>query len=152
VFRFSKCILYEVAFFLVLDTIILDTYIFFIYFVLSILWQKEKLIIHNVAGSDGRAVRGTYYWNTGIMGSNPARGMDVCPNFSMLCCPVLVVALRRADPPSKEFCQMSKNIFINSRSQILNRRRPEDLIRIYLFDFLIHNVDHCNNLVVDEAN
>jgi hypothetical protein len=26
--------------------------------------------------------------NTGIMGSNPTRGMDVCPRFSMLCCPV----------------------------------------------------------------
>jgi hypothetical protein len=27
-------------------------------------------------------------WNTGIVGSNPARGMDVCPRFSVLCCPV----------------------------------------------------------------
>jgi hypothetical protein len=26
--------------------------------------------------------------NIGIMGSNPARGMDVCPCFSVLCCPV----------------------------------------------------------------
>jgi hypothetical protein len=24
----------------------------------------------------------------GIMGSNPARGMDVCPRLSVLCCPV----------------------------------------------------------------
>jgi hypothetical protein len=39
--------------------------------------------------------------NTGILVSNPARGMDVCPHFSVLCGPVKVVALRRADPPSK---------------------------------------------------
>jgi hypothetical protein len=26
--------------------------------------------------------------NTGIVGSNPTRGMDVCPRFSVLCCPV----------------------------------------------------------------
>jgi hypothetical protein len=26
--------------------------------------------------------------NIGISGSNPARGMDVCPRFSVLCCPV----------------------------------------------------------------
>jgi hypothetical protein len=26
--------------------------------------------------------------NIEISGSNPARGMDVCPRFSVLCCPV----------------------------------------------------------------
>jgi len=26
--------------------------------------------------------------NTGIMGSNLSRGMDVCPRFSVLCCPM----------------------------------------------------------------
>jgi hypothetical protein len=26
--------------------------------------------------------------NTGIAISNPARGRDVCPRFSVLCCPV----------------------------------------------------------------
>jgi hypothetical protein len=26
--------------------------------------------------------------NTGIVASNPVRGMDVCPRFSVLCCPV----------------------------------------------------------------
>jgi hypothetical protein len=44
--------------------------------------------------------------NIEIAGSNPARGMDVCPRFSVLCCPVLVEALRRADPPTKESYQM----------------------------------------------
>jgi hypothetical protein len=46
--------------------------------------------------------------NAGIAVSNPARGMDVCLRFSVLCCPVYAVALRRADSPSKESYQMSK--------------------------------------------
>jgi hypothetical protein len=33
--------------------------------------------------------------------------MDVCPLVSVLCCPVSVEPLRRADPPSKESYQMS---------------------------------------------
>jgi hypothetical protein len=33
--------------------------------------------------------------------------MDVCLFFSVLCCPVYVEALRRADPPSKESYQLS---------------------------------------------
>jgi hypothetical protein len=41
------------------------------------------------------------------IGSNPASGMDVFPRVSVLCCPVSVEALRRADPPSKESYQMS---------------------------------------------
>jgi hypothetical protein len=28
------------------------------------------------------------FYNTKIAGSIPARCMDVCPNFSVLCCPV----------------------------------------------------------------
>jgi len=40
-------------------------------------------------------------------GSNPARGMDVCPRSSALCCPVWVGALRRDESPLKEFYQMS---------------------------------------------
>jgi hypothetical protein len=31
--------------------------------------------------------------------------MDVCPRVSVLCCPVSVEALRRADPPSKKSYQ-----------------------------------------------
>jgi hypothetical protein len=34
--------------------------------------------------------------------------MGVCPHFSVLCCPVYVEALRRADHPSKESYQLSK--------------------------------------------
>jgi hypothetical protein len=46
--------------------------------------------------------------NTGIVGLNPARGMDACPRFSVLCSPVQVVAWRLADPPSKESYEISK--------------------------------------------
>jgi hypothetical protein len=50
-----------------------------------------------------RSKAGTVYdrLNIGIAGSNPASGMDVCPRVSVVCCPVSVEALRRADPPSK---------------------------------------------------
>jgi hypothetical protein len=40
--------------------------------------------------------------NTGIEGSNPTRGMDLCPLLFMLCYPAKVQALRWADPPSKD--------------------------------------------------
>jgi hypothetical protein len=43
--------------------------------------------------------------NIGIADSNPARGMDVCLRVSVLCCPVSVEALRRADPRAKESYQ-----------------------------------------------
>jgi hypothetical protein len=46
--------------------------------------------------------------NTGVMGSNSARGMDVCLRFAVLCCPVYVKALRRDDPPSKEPYQIKR--------------------------------------------
>jgi hypothetical protein len=36
--------------------------------------------------------------NIGIASSNPSRSMDVCPRFSVLCCPVSVEALRWTDP------------------------------------------------------
>jgi hypothetical protein len=36
--------------------------------------------------SEARTVLGRL--NTGIVGSNPTRGMDVCPRISVLCCPV----------------------------------------------------------------
>jgi hypothetical protein len=42
-----------------------------------------------------------------IAGSNSAWGLDVCPRVSVLCCPVSVEVLRRADPPAKESYQMS---------------------------------------------
>jgi hypothetical protein len=48
--------------------------------------------------------------------------MDVCPRVSVLCCPVSVEALRRADPPSKEsyqnvsICRSRKPIRVGQRS------------------------------------
>jgi hypothetical protein len=68
--------------------------------------------------------------NTGIRGSNPARCMDV-------------EALRRADPPSKEFYQMSKNRLISFRSQVLIRKRPDGVIRIY-FNLLYVSYEYVN--------
>jgi hypothetical protein len=62
------------------------------------------------AGHSGRAVCGVSlgWLVAGIVGSNPAQGMDVCQRISVLCCPVLVEALRRADHSSKESYNMSK--------------------------------------------
>jgi hypothetical protein len=56
-----------------------------------------------------RSKAGTVYdrLNIGIAVSNPTWGMDVCPCVSVLCCPVSVDALRRADPPAKESYQVS---------------------------------------------
>jgi hypothetical protein len=36
--------------------------------------------------------------------------MDVCPRVSVLCFPVSVEALRRADPPAKESCKTSLDV------------------------------------------
>jgi hypothetical protein len=36
--------------------------------------------------------------------------MDVCLRVSVLCCPVSVEALHRADPPAKESYQMSLHV------------------------------------------
>jgi hypothetical protein len=44
--------------------------------------------------------------NIGITGSNPARGMDTYPRFSVLCCPVSVEALHWTDPPTKKSYQI----------------------------------------------
>jgi hypothetical protein len=56
------------------------------------------------AGHRGRAVWGVGLGRlvAGIVGSNPAQGMDVCLRLSVLCCPVWIEALRWADHSSKE--------------------------------------------------
>jgi len=46
----------------------------------------QKLPVPMAAQSRTRAVFNRS--NTGIVGSNPARGMDVCAGFSVLCWPV----------------------------------------------------------------
>jgi hypothetical protein len=71
-------------------------------------WQNLdlniKIALFRNAGHSGRAV-----WGVGLdrvvagnVGSNPAQGMDVCPRLFVLCCPVWIEALRRADRSSKE--------------------------------------------------
>jgi hypothetical protein len=62
--------------------------------------------------------------NTGIVSLNPARGIDVCPRFSVLRCPVWVVALRKAVPPSKESYQMSKFQKSNSKAEKVRVPNP----------------------------
>jgi hypothetical protein len=47
--------------------------------------------------------------NTGILGSSPAQGMDVCRRLSVLCCSVDVDALRRADPPPRGVLEVILN-------------------------------------------
>jgi hypothetical protein len=61
--------------------------------------------------------------DTGIVGSNPAQGMGVFLHLSVLCCPVQVEALRRADHSSKESCQMSQLIH-NFRSNFELEQAP----------------------------
>jgi hypothetical protein len=66
--------------------------------------------MYGFAGYSGRAFWGVGVGRlvAGIVGSNPAQGMDVCPRVSVLCFPVWVEALRRADHLSKESYHMSK--------------------------------------------
>jgi hypothetical protein len=48
------------------------------------------LVKNLLAGHSGHAVWGVGLGRlvAGIVGSNPAQGMDVCPLSSVLCCPV----------------------------------------------------------------
>jgi hypothetical protein len=48
--------------------------------------------------------------NAGIVGSNPAQGMDICLRLSVLCCPVKIEVLWWAGHSSKESYQMSKQL------------------------------------------
>jgi hypothetical protein len=58
--------------------------------------------------------------------------MDVCPRVSVLCCPVSVEALRRADPPSKESYQMS--LYVDRKA---HEGRPKVRERLCLFFFFL---------------
>jgi hypothetical protein len=77
---------------------------------LSLRWVKLRRVEDYRAGYSGRAVWGVGLGRlvAGIVSSNPSQGMDVCPRLSVLCCPVQVEALRRADHSSKESYHMSK--------------------------------------------
>jgi hypothetical protein len=52
--------------------------------------EKLATVIERSAGHSGRAVWGVGLGRlvAGIVGSNPAQGMDVCPRISVFCCPV----------------------------------------------------------------
>jgi hypothetical protein len=69
------------------------------------MWQSSsiwELACSNTTRSGGLGLDRS---DTEIVGLNPAQGMDVRPRLSVLCCPVYVEALRRADHPSKESYQ-----------------------------------------------
>jgi hypothetical protein len=57
-----------------------------------ILMLGYKIVVfqYNIAGHSGRAAWGVGLGRlvAGIVGSNPAQGMDVSPRLSVLCCPV----------------------------------------------------------------
>jgi hypothetical protein len=62
-------------------------------------------------------------WNTGIVGSNPTWGMDVCvPLWFVLPC-VQVAVLWQTDSPSKESYRLSKNIKKLEKLRGANKRR-----------------------------
>jgi hypothetical protein len=48
------------------------------------------VVVVVVAGHSGHAIEdmGLDRSDTGIVGSNPVQGMDVCQRLSVLCCPV----------------------------------------------------------------
>jgi hypothetical protein len=88
------------------------------------------IMLTTAAGSTGRAVWdvGLYRLDIEVVGSNPAYSKDGCLCISVLCCPVYVEALRRADSPSKESYQLSKWFIISEVN--LNWSRTQGLIRI----------------------
>jgi hypothetical protein len=61
--------------------------------------------------------------DTSIMGSNPAKGINVLPRLSVLWCPVEVEALRRANPPTSESYEMSNSFIISEVILNWNRYR-----------------------------
>jgi hypothetical protein len=66
-------------------------------------WEAPVLLAER---SEARTVFGRS--NTGIVGSNPTRGMDVCPRFfCVVSSCVWVETMRRADPPFKESYHLS---------------------------------------------
>jgi len=67
-----------------------------------------------------RACMALDHSNAGIMGSYPTQGMNVCPHFSVLCCPVQVRALYWASSPSNSPAKYLKEFIlpeVNSESK-----------------------------------
>jgi len=64
--------------------------------------------------------------SSGIVGSNPTRGMDICTICYVLCSLVTVEALQWTDPPSKESYQNVYKRFhiVKSNSESKQARGP----------------------------
>jgi hypothetical protein len=80
-------------------------------------WVKTKQRLNDIAGPSGHVVWSVrfHHLDTEIVGSNPDYGMEVFLRLSVSFCPGYVEALRRADPPSKEFYQLSKLSVVRSQ-------------------------------------
>jgi hypothetical protein len=68
--------------------------------------------------------------NTRIVGSNPVRGMDVCPLFFCVVLSCAGSGLATGWSPVQGVLPNVHNRVMSFRSKILNRNRPEGLIRI----------------------
>lgn len=74
------------------------------------------------------AICGLNNSNTGLLGSNSSRSMNVCPRLPVLCCPVKVQALRWADHLPKISFQVSGHNFRSLsvlESQSINLRKND---------------------------
>lgn len=99
--------------------------------------QKRKLVTDHICSS--------------VKGLEPLErcskepvGVDIFTQFSLLCYPVWIEVLRRADPLHDSFCYLSKGFSITKL--ILNRNRPEGLICDSQRRGLIGTYDHRNLL------
>jgi hypothetical protein len=81
--------------------------------------------------------------NSGIAGSNPTQGMDVCMCVYfvfMLSC-VYVAALRRADHSSKESYYICKNDYETQEEARAQQRAVEPLMNEWMFYFTLYKAD-----------
>jgi hypothetical protein len=69
--------------------------------------------------------------NTGIVGSNLIRRMDICMRFFCLCYPVYIAALRRADPVQGVLPTVYK--IRNSEWKKATKPKPNKSSPIYIF-------------------
>jgi hypothetical protein len=97
-------------------------------------------------------------WNTGIVDSNPTRGMDICVSLFCVCVCGQVATLRRDDPLSKKFHRMCIGIGNWSETERFTDalwskvgakgRWEREREREYLHFQLIRVTNSCENICV----